>query len=427
VRLYEHEAKRVFADAGIRTPKCYGVAGSAAAVRKMALRGPAMVKAQVLVGGRGKAGGIRKASSAQEAASLAEQLLGMSIGGYAVTSLLLEEPLEFSAECYLGVTVNPATSNSVMIASATGGMDIEQVARTRPEAVLRVELPDNPDQLPADIATRIGQFLADGLDRADLKAALADVATRLYGVYQNSDAKVAEINPLFITPSGPVAGDGKIVLDDNALYRQAELLGRLKIAAKRHEVAEPTARETAAAEAGFAYVDLLPENAQREPGKVYVGLVPGGAGYGIFSIDEVTNVSERYFDGRLVPVNFMDSGGGPTRQGVAEMFAILMDYPLVDVIVTSRFGGISSCDVFIRGLVDCLRGRSAQGQRIVPIYGRMVGTDLPAAAEFLDKARAETPEELSALSMIVGNRKIMADVIREGLADFLARGKESTR
>ena len=117
-------------------------------------------------------------------------------------------------------------------------------------------------------------------------------------------------------------------------------------------------------------MDLLPENYQKDPKILYVGLVPGGAGYGIFSIDETANVGDRFFDGKVVPVNFMDSGGGPSLKKVAEMFHLLMDYELVDLIITSRFGGISSCDTFIRGLIHCLRERHEKGQRIVPVWGR---------------------------------------------------------
>ena len=193
---------------------------------------------------------------------------------------------------------------------------------------------------------------------------------------------------------------------------------------KRHDVAEPTARERRAWSAGIPYVDLLPEGAVREPGRVYVGLAPGGAGYGIFAIDEVSNIGERYFDGRMAPLNFMDSGGGPTIKAVKEMFNLLLDHPLADLIVTSRFGGISSCDIYIRGLVDCLRERALNRQPVVPIYGRMVGTDLAAARAYLEKAREETPGELAGLSMVVGNRVTMADVIRDGMAEFLQKQPE---
>lgn len=125
-----------------------------------------------------------------------------------------------------------------------------------------------------------------------------------------------------------MAVDGKLVLDDNALYRHQDLLNTLcgQAVVKRHETSEPTANEQRAANAGFNYVDLLSPDSKKEDGKLYVGLVPGGAGYGIFSIDEVANVGDRFFDGCVVPVNFMDSGGGPAQKTVAEMFHLLMDY-----------------------------------------------------------------------------------------------------
>ena len=425
MRLYEFEAKQVLADAGITIPRSYGLVEAGQSIAKPKANWPAMLKAQVLVGGRGKAGGIKKADSPAEAIVAAKEILGRHIGGYPVGSVLIEEALEYSAACYVGVTMNPATFNTVIMASASGGVDIEEVARTKPEAIIRLELPENPDSLPKNIAGRLAEFLTEGPSiPSGVKSALAELATSLYAVYQDFDCKVIEINPLLITPTGPVAADAKMVLDDNALFRHSNLLERLAITAKRHEVAEPTARERQASEQGFPYVDLLPEDAKRQQGKVYVGLVPGGAGYGIFSIDETTGIGEGSFSGKAVPVNFMDSGGGPTTQRVAQMFSLLMDYPLVDVIVTSRFGGISSCDVFIRGLVDCLRQRAAEGKRVVPVYGRMVGTDLPAARSYLEAARLETPQELEPLSMIVGNRKIMAEVIKEALDDFLASREE---
>jgi succinyl-CoA synthetase beta subunit len=192
-------------------------------------------------------------------------------------------------------------------------------------------------------------------------------------------------------------------------------LKKLGISEKRHDVAEPTKNELRARTAGFPYIDLLPEGAKKDLEKLYVGLVPGGAGYGIFSIDEVSNIGKKYFEGKVVPVNFMDSGGGPPQNRIAEMFNLLMDHPLVDIIITSRFGGISSCDIFIRGLVQALKERHENNLRIVPVYGRMVGTDLPAARDFLEKAKRENPEALSQLDMVIGNKKIMADIIRNAI------------
>lgn len=418
MRLYENEAKTLFAAEGIPIPKPLGVVGRAGELEgRKDLPAALMLKSLVLIGGRGKAGGIRKATGASEAMAMAGEMLGRRIHGYTVDRLLLEEAVaEAGGACYVGVTMNPADFNVTVIVSAAGGVDIEQVARETPEKVLRVELPANDKTLPEAEAVRLAEFLASGLPGGKAQiGGLKDVLSRLYAVFQKYDCKVAEINPLLVTPGGPVAADAKIVLDDNGLFRQGGLFRLLGLSEVRHDVSEQTPNELRAREAGFRYVDLLSEDHVKDPDRLYVGLVPGGAGYGIFSIDEVANVGDRFFGGRVVPVNFMDSGGGPTVPMVAEMFHLLMDYEVVDLVITSRFGGISSCDIFIRGLVGCLRDRRTAARRVVPVVGRMVGTDLPAARDFLERARRETPEELADMHITVGNRTIMAEVIRDGL------------
>jgi succinyl-CoA synthetase beta subunit len=424
MRLYEHEAKRVFQRRGLPVPKQFGVIHSPEELARLELEFPLMLKALVLVGGRGKAGGIKRAENAREARAEAREIFRLRIKGYPVEAILLEEALEADAACYIGVTMDPATFNNVVLASAFGGVEIEEVARDRPEAIHKLELLENEPELPAELAQGLASRLAEDLGRAaSAVETLAEIISKLYALYQAIDAKVCEINPLLLTPKGPVAADAKIVLDENALFRQAKLLEELGISGRRHDVAEPTPNERRAQAAGFKYLDLLPPEAPKDPEKIYVGLVPGGAGYGIFSIDEVANIGERFFGGRVVPFNFMDSGGGPTQEQMAEMFHLLMDDPRVDLIITSRFGGISSCDIFIRGLVQALRERHAQGKRVVPVYGRMVGTDLPSARDFLERAKEETPEALKEMEIIVGNQKIMAEVIKEGLSRaFAAKG-----
>ena len=424
MRLYEHEAKQVFFDNGITIPRQYGVIRSPEELEGLELDYPVMLKALVLVGGRGKAGGIKRADNLQEAQAAAEELLRLKIKGYPVEMVLVEQAIESQAACYIGATMEPARFHNTVIVSAAGGVEIEEVAKERPEAIHRVEIPGNDPELPPELADELaGRLAADLGPHAPATEQLQELIAKIYRLYQALDAKVCEINPLLITKDGPVAADAKLVLDDNALFRQAELLERLGIEGKRHDVAEPTPNELRAQRAGFPYVDLLQPDGPKDPKKLYVGLVPGGAGYGIFSIDEVANIGERFFDGRVVPVNFMDSGGGPSQAQVAEMFHLLMDYDKVDLIITSRFGGVSSCDIFIRGLVQALRERYAQKKRIVPVYGRMVGTDLPSARDYLEKAKRETPEALKDMTIIVGNQKIMADVIKEGIAQaFAARG-----
>ena len=426
MRLYEYEAKKVFETMGLRVPRQYGVIHSPADLDGLDIKFPVMVKAMVMIGGRGKAGGIKKAGDLAEAKAIAEKLLKLVIKGYPVETLLIEEAVAEAGACYLGITTNPATFNVIVMASAEGGVDIEQVALKRPEAILKVEVEDNSVELPAARAKEYASFLMKGLSgNGGLEKGLADVMSKLYATFQKYDCKVAEINPLIVTTDGePIAADAKVVLDDNALYRQGALFELLGIKEARHDVSELTRDEQRARDAGFLYVDLLPQDAPKDPDKVYVGLVPGGAGYGIFSIDEVANIGDRYFDGKAVPVNFMDSGGGPTLKRVTEMFHLLMDKELVDVIVTSRFGGISSCAIFIEGLIQCLRDRHEKGQRMLPVVGRMVGTDLPSARETLNQAKAGMPDVLKDLDIVVGNQKIMADIVRDGVAkglEFKAR------
>ncbi len=418
MRLYENEAKTVFEREGIAVPRSHGVFERADGVElAIGPDSPVMLKALVLVGGRGKAGGVRKARGGPEAAALAKEILGRRIRDYVVDRLLVEEAVDApGGACYVGVTMNPADFNVTVIVSPAGGVDVEQVAREAPDKIMRLELPGNDAMLPDADASRLAGFLASGLAGGAARIdALKEVLARVYAVFQKYDCKIAEINPLLLTAAGPVAADAKIVLDDNGLYRQGALLRLLELTEVRHDVSEPTRNEVRAREAGFRYVDLLAEDHAKDPDRLYVGLVPGGAGYGIFSIDEVANVGDRFFGGRVVPVNFMDSGGGPTVGQVAEMFGLLMDYEAVDLVITSRFGGISSCDIFIRGLIECLRERRAEGRRVVPVFGRMVGTDLPNARDFLERATRETPEALADMHITVGNRTIMAEVIREGI------------
>jgi len=426
MRLYEDEAKRVFELEGIKIPDRYGIIKNRDDVEECIRdsKFPIIMKSLVLVGGRGKAGGVKIARDRDEAVRILDDMLGMNIKGYIVERILVEEVVEEIASCYIGVTMNPSTFNNIIMVSAAGGVEIERIAEESPESIFKIELKENEKFLPEELADSLVNFLikSKGLLREYFKE-IRFVISKIYEIYQKYDCKVTEINPLMISNKGPIAADAKIVLDDNGLFRQGDLLGSLEIKEIRHDVSEPTRNEIRARSAGFPYVDLLPEDHKKDSDKLYVGLVPGGAGYGIFSIDETVNVGNRFFEGRVIPVNFMDSGGGPSQKRVEEMFHLLMDYEIVDIIITSRFGGISSCDTFIRGLVSCFRNRYKNGKRIVPVYGRMVGTDLPSARDYLERSKRETPEELKDMEITVGNRKIMAEIIREGVEKaFKMRG-----
>jgi succinyl-CoA synthetase beta subunit len=340
--------------------------------------------------------------------------------------VFFEEAIEERGACYVGVTTDPKTFNNILVVSASGGIDIEDIAKTQPEAIIRREIPDNALILQYTIKEEVISILSRDLQLSnEQREALASIIDKIYRIYQNIDAKLIEINPVIITQDSVIAADAKVILDDNGLYRQSKLLETLGITSRRHDIAEPTINEKKAYKQDYPYVDLLPSNLSKVEDLLYVGLVPGGAGYGIFSIDEVVKIGKEFFNDKVVPINFMDSGGGPSQNKVAQMFHLLMDHPLTDIIITSRFGGISSCDVFIRGLVQALRDRYRNDQTIIPIFGRMVGTDLPSAKSYLEKAKIETPKALQLMEIVVGNEKIMADVIREGIQKGFEIKKEA--
>ena len=421
MRLYEFEAKQIFEKFGLIIPRQIAIVENIDQLDDLSAPFPIMVKAMVLIGGRGKAGGIKKAKNIDETKTIISDMFKLSIHGYSIEKILLEEAVNISSEIYLSVTTDPATFDIIIVASASGGVDIEEVARQSPEKIWKKTIHENLKELPDTIADEAVDFLVKrNSNLMESENKLKTAIQSLYAAFQTAEAKICEINPLIVTEDKIViVADAKIVLDDNSLYRQEPLLKSIGIdpKSKRHDISEQTTFEDKAYRIGFPYLDLLdePEEFVKEKDKLYVGLVPGGAGYGIFSIDEVVNVGNRYFDGKVVPINFMDSGGGPSLSKVADMFHLLMDHPATDLIITSRFGGISSCDIFIRGLIMSLRDRYTKRKRMIPVFGRMVGTDLAAAREYLEKAKRETPEPLRDLHIVVGNKKIMADVIKDGI------------
>ena len=421
MKLYEYEAKQIFEQFNLKIPKQIAIIESVEDLVDMSLEFPIMIKAMVLIGGRGKAGGIKKAETIEETENIIKEMLSLTIHGYPIRKILLEEAVDIASEIYLCITTDPATFDIVLVTSASGGVDIEEVARTKPDEIWKKVLRNNDKSLNAEIGKKATDFLVDKNQNLQLVSEkLQQTIESLYLAFQSAEAKICEINPLIVTKKGDIiAADAKFVLDDNSLYRQTPLLKSIGIdpRSKRHDVSEQTAFEAKAYQIGFPFIDLLenPENFMKDEEKLYVGLVPGGAGYGIFSIDEIVNVGNRYFNGKVIPINFMDSGGGPSISKVADMFHLLMDHPATDLIITSRFGGISSCDVFIQGLIMSLRDRFIAKKRMIPVYGRMVGTDLAAAKAFLEKAKLETPEPLIDLHIVVGNQKIMADVIKDGI------------
>ena len=366
MRLYEYEAKELFSKNGIRVP-AGKVARDPEEARKVAeeIGKPVVVKAQVLVGGRGKAGGIKFAGSPEEVKRVAEEILSLEIKGLKVKSLLVEEKLDVKEEFYVGVIVDRIEHRPLVMVSRRGGVDIEKVAEEEPEEIQKLHLDITETMMPYQARSLARDMGLSG----GMMTSVAGVIQKIYSLFKKLDAKTVEINPLILTEDGLVAGDAKMILDDDSLFRHPDLK-EMGIAV-RHEVAELTPREREAREAGIPYLDL----------DGYIGMFPGGAGFGIASIDLIKMLGGE-------PANFMDSGGGPTPERIAKMLDILVDNPNVVAIFGARFGGISRCDDFAKGLVMFLEKKRTKK----PMAIRMTGNKWKEGMEILAEAKRENPE-----------------------------------
>jgi succinyl-CoA synthetase beta subunit len=324
---------------------------------------PMMVKAQVLVGGRGKAGGIKSASNPQAAREMASQILGMNIRGLPVRKVLVVEAIEIEKELYLGVVVDRALSAPVMIASSEGGVEIEEVARTMPERVAKITV--DPFLGLRDYQAR-QLALEIGLGK-DTVAEWIAVVQGLYKAFVECDASLAELNPLALTPEGRlVAIDTKMVLDDNALFRHRDLEALRDLTEE-----EPPERE--AREQGLSYVKLEGE----------IGCLVNGAGLAMATMDAI-----KLYGGE--PANFLDVGGGARAEEVAAALRILLSDEKVKAVLMNIFGGITRCDEVARGVLEALR----QVRVEVPMVVRLAGTNEEEARRLLADADIETASTL---------------------------------
>jgi succinyl-CoA synthetase beta subunit len=365
MKLHEYQSKQIFAQHGIPIPRGR-VAAIADEVRAIAeeLGGRVVVKAQVLVGGRGKAGGIKLAKTPDEATEVAATVLQMEIKGLPVRKVLIDEAVDIADEIYLGVT-NDRTSNSpVMIASAEGGVDIEEVARTDPRQIIR--LPIDPligwrEYQGRDLASTIE------LPREHWREFMS-IAKGLFEAYDSSDATLAEINPLVITKNDRLlALDGKMVVDDNALYRHPGL-------AEMRDIDEELPEEREARKFGLSYVKLDGD----------IGCLVNGAGLAMATMDVIKLVEGE-------PANFLDIGGGASAEKVSAALGIILRDTNVKVILINIFGGITRCDEVARGILKALE-RVKTG---IPIVTRLVGTNEAEGQELLAKADIQTAKSLA--------------------------------
>jgi succinyl-CoA synthetase beta subunit len=364
MKLHEYQSKQVFAKYGIPIPMGR-IAATANEAKQIAeeLGGRVVIKSQVLVGGRGKAGGIRLAKSPQEAEELAAQILSMEIKGLPVRRVLVDEAAAIDTEIYLGITNDRAARKPVMMASAAGGVDIEEVARTEPEKIVRVHI--DPLLGLRDYQAR---DLAAGIDLArDQWRSFAQISRGLWQTYVEKDATLAEINPLVITAQNRLlALDGKIVIDDNALFRHADLADM-----RDQDVEEPAEME--ARRYGLSYIKLDGQ----------IGCMVNGAGLAMATMDII-----KLFGGE--PANFLDIGGGASADKVAAAFRIILADPNVRAVLINIFGGITRGDEVARGIVDALNDVSTG----IPMVVRLAGTNAEEGRQILSAANMITAETL---------------------------------
>jgi succinyl-CoA synthetase beta subunit len=364
MKLQEYRSKEILASYGV--PLQAGeVATSPDGARAAAehIGGPVVVKAQVLVGGRGKAGGVKLAATPEEAAQRASEIIGLDIKGVTVRTVLVAPAADIATEFYLGLILDRSAKAVTVIASAEGGVEIEETARTNPDAILRLPL-DPLLGLQRFNVRQVSFFL--GIPE-QLRSAFAETLKGLYDAFTGSDADLAEINPLVITAAGELlALDAKIVLDDSALYRHPDLEAM-------RDLNEEEPSEISAREAGINFIKL----------DGTIGCMVNGAGLAMTTMDLVKLAGGE-------PANFLDIGGGAKADRVAAAFRIILDDPSVQAILVNIFGGITRGDEVARGIVEA-RGML---EREVPMVVRIVGTNSDEAAQILRQANLITAASL---------------------------------
>ncbi len=359
MNLHEYQAKEIFRDHGIPVPP--GKVVTAAADAESAARelgGMVVVKAQVHSGGRGKAGGVKLAKTPEEAREHAGNILGMTISGLTVEKVLVTPAEDIASEAYVGILVDRVTQAPMFMVSSEGGVDIEEVAHTNPDAIRKFAVDPRYGLLPHQ-----AYWLANALyDDPDQIKQAARIMSQLYDSFIDAGASMAEINPLIVTPAGEVkAIDAKVSIDDNELFRLPN------IEAYRDISAEPEA-ETHARDAGLTFIKLDGN----------VGCCVNGAGLAMATMDLV-----KYYGGE--PANFLDIGGSSNPEKVVNALRIITSDPNVKVILFNIFGGITRTDDVANGIVEATR-RIDIG---VPIVIRLTGTNEEIALEILSNAGFE--------------------------------------
>ena len=361
--LYEYQARDLFEAHSV--PVLKGAVASTpdeAAKAAADIGGRVVVKAQVKVGGRGKAGGVKLAENADDAREKASAILGMDIKGHTVHKVMIAQAAPIAAEYYLAILLDRAHRSFLVMASVSGGMDIEQVAHETPEKLARV----NFDAYQGLSEGKALEIVRAGAFPADIEAEVARVLMLLWKVFKEEDATLVEVNPLVKTEDGSIiALDGKVTLDDNASFRHPSHESLVDTAA-----ADPL--EAAAKEKDLNYVKLDGE----------VGIIGNGAGLVMSTLDVVAYAGEKF--GGVRPANFLDIGGGASAQVMADGLSIILGDPAVKSVFVNVFGGITACDAVANGIVQALEMLGDKATK--PIVVRLDGNNVKEGRRILDEA-----------------------------------------
>jgi len=365
MKIHEYQAKEIFSRYRIPVTNevvCYTVDEAVAAAEKLGL--PVVIKAQVLAGGRGKAGGVKLARTKADVPELAGKILGMDIKGYTVKKVLVAQGVKFSSEFYVGLTIDRNSKSVIFMASSEGGVEIEEVAKDNPDAIHKFVI--DPDLgLTPFLARKIAFALFTDFN---LVKQGADLFQKLYRIFMDTDSSLVEINPLVITEEGKLlALDGKMNFDDNALFRQSAIEAL-------NEPTEDELKELDAKEKGLTYIRLDGS----------IGCMVNGAGLAMATLDLI-----KYFGGE--PANFLDIGGSSNPQKVIDAMNLILSDKNVKVVMINIFGGITRCDDVARGLISALDKIKVD----VPIVVRLSGTNSKEGLEILKQANLPIVETMS--------------------------------
>ena len=362
MKLFEFEAKNILRKYGIATPRS-NVASSSDEAELVAkeIGKPVVLKSQVLVSGRGKSGGIISANNPTEAKKVASKLIGNKVKGAVVGSVLVEEKIDITEEFYASVAIDRQAKKYVVLASTSGGIDIEEIAMTSPDKIARYQVDPLTGFSKRTAEAVITQF--SDIDKDDATRFSAIIYT-LYDIAMDYDAELVEINPLVRTASGEfTACDARIIVDDNALFRHPEFEDRNFLSG------EETAMEVKARKQKLAYVDLDGD----------IGIIGNGAGLVMATLDLV-----HLFGGK--PANFLDIGGGAQAEAIKTAVTLVMSKPQVKAVLINILGGVTRCDIVARGVIEALN--ESTEKKTIAI--RMIGTNEEEGCQMLRQAGVYT-------------------------------------